>query len=601
MAGMSEHGMFHVSLAGKCRILFGLAVVLIIAAALFVPWYSLETLVQDRNMQRARHLAVLAHARLDPASSDWVHQQGLINQWLSDYATRLHLPATRPRLIKLDAAGQFAYDAEAVERALVAGLSGAQIVRQVLAAIPPPVEFQIALAAWQLAPSDLRRDVNRARRDLLTRLALAANALIPRLDKFEREAVTRMREKESLSEISRIERAPGQPTVCRFILAVRGEDPGLARRPLLGLIDVALPVPDLDEAVLYTRLVIVLAGMLAGFLAILVFYLITQKLILAPVRELRVCAERVTEGDLTARSEITTGDEFEELSVAFNTMLTQLERSRVELETINRSLDTRLGELAETNVALYESNRLKSEFLANVSHELRTPLTSIIGFADLLRDLTQSEGPIDEGRAARYANNILTSGRMLLEIINDLLDLAKIEAGKVELHRATFSLTDVCEGLGDFMRPLTDKKNQTLTLALEDDLPLMNSDAGKIRQILYNLLSNAVKYTPEGGTIRLEARLLGAGQRVQLVVSDTGPGIAPEHQLQIFEKFRQLDSSVTREHSGTGLGLAISRELATMLGGTIRLESQLGAGSKFIVELPVESPESARRPLPSLT
>ena len=190
---------------------------------------------------------------------------------------------------------------------------------------------------------------------------------------------------------------------------------------------------------------------------------------------------------------------------------------------------------------------------------------------------------------------------MLLDLINDLLDLAKIEAGRVELHRTRFSLPDICEALRDFMRPLVDKKQLKLIVDLAGDLPMMHSDAGKLRQILYNLLSNAVKYTPSGGTVRLEAALGDDGQQVRLVVADTGPGIAPEDQGRIFEKFRQMDASVTREHSGSGLGLAISKELIQFLGGTIRLESEQGRGARFIVELPVECPETARWPLPSLT
>jgi signal transduction histidine kinase len=396
-------------------------------------------------------------------------------------------------------------------------------------------------------------------------------------------------------------REQGGPRVYRVVMAVRNVERQPGRSPLVGLIDVRLPAPQSDEMLLLTRLILVLAGMLAGFLAILVFYLISQKLILAPVRELKELAEEIAAGDLSARAALETGDEFEELSDSFNNMLTQLEGSRLELETINRSLDARLGELAETNVALYEANKIKSEFLANVSHELRTPLTSIIGFADLLRDFLQSKEEPEYGRLARYANNIITSGRQLLDMINDLLELTRMEAGKVTLHRTRFSVLDVCEALFDFMRPIVDKKQLTLTSEVTDDLPHLHSDAGKLRQILYNLLSNAVKYTPEGGRVELTARSLEDGQKVELTVRDTGPGIAPEDHERIFEKFRQLDASVTREQGGTGLGLAITKELCQMLGGEIHLESQPGRGAKFIVLLPVESPTTAQRNLTPLT
>jgi signal transduction histidine kinase len=410
-----------------------------------------------------------------------------------------------------------------------------------------------------------------------------------------------MRANYTIYQITRTMDRPGEAPVYRCVLAVRGVEAAPARRPLVGIIDAQIPAPGVADALFWTRVILVLAGMLAGFLAILVFYLISQRLILAPVRELTALVGQIGGGDFSARATITTGDEFEELSDAFNDMLSRLERARVELETINRSLDAKLGELAETNLALFESNRIKSEFLANVSHELRTPLTSIIGFADLLRDGAQDHKPMDDVRVARYVDNILTSGRMLLDLINDLLDLAKIEAGRIELHRAPFSLRDVCEALSDFMRPTIENKGLNMMMTLDESLPTMNSDSGKIRQVLYNLLANAIKYTPQGGSVSLKAEGIDAGQRVRLIVSDDGPGIAPEDQERIFEKFRQLDASVTREHSGTGLGLAISRELCTMLGGGIRVESELGKGSQFIVELPAECPEKVYRPVPLMT
>jgi signal transduction histidine kinase len=151
------------------------------------------------------------------------------------------------------------------------------------------------------------------------------------------------------------------------------------------------------------------------------------------------------------------------------------------------------------------------------------------------------------------------------------------------------------------MQPMFDKKQQTFSLSIDENTPPMNSDSGKIRQVLFNLLSNAVKYTPDQGAIGLEAVPLDSAQRVRLVVWDTGPGINEEDQLRIFEKFQQLDASVTREYSGAGLGLPISSDLCTLLGGTIRVESRPGSGARFIVELPIECPENVTLPLPTLT
>ena len=282
------------------------------------------------------------------------------------------------------------------------------------------------------------------------------------------------------------------------------------------------------------------------------------------------------------RSEIATGDEFQKLSKTFNEMLAHLCAAQDEQRKINRSLDIRLGELAETNVALYESNRLKGEFLANVTHELRTPLVSIIGFAELLRDAWDSENP-DPKRMARYSENIRTSGRSLLEIINDLLDLVKLEAGKMGLHLSEFCLATLCQELVDFVRPLADKQGHTLTLNVSTEIKV-RSDSGKIKQILYNLLSNAIKFTPDGGCVSLD--VAGNAGEFSLTVKDTGPGIAAEDQQLIFEKFRQLDASETREVGGTGLGLAITRDLVSLLGGPIELSSASGEGATFVVRLP---------------
>jgi signal transduction histidine kinase len=180
----------------------------------------------------------------------------------------------------------------------------------------------------------------------------------------------------------------------------------------------------------------------------------------------------------------------------------------------------------------------------------------------------------------------MSSGRMLLGLINDLLDLAKIEAGKLELHVAPTDLADLARNLVDFMRPLADKKSLQLVADLQPGLPSVNSDPGRIQQILYNLLSNAVKFTPDGGLVEFKVRRVDA-ERICLSVRDTGIGIAEDQLPRVFEKFRQLDGSMTREHGGTGLGLAISKELVMLLRGTIDVTSELGKGSTFSVYLPI--------------
>jgi signal transduction histidine kinase len=263
-------------------------------------------------------------------------------------------------------------------------------------------------------------------------------------------------------------------------------------------------------------------------------------------------------------------------------MLARLSDAREQLQAINRSLDVKLEEVSQANIALSEANRLKSEFLANVSHELRTPLNSIIGFAELLAEIAKSQG---HERGAKYSENILNSGRGLLIIINDLLDLAKIEAGKVVMHIDKTSASVICEDLLRLTAPPTDSKNLQVQLEIAQDIPLLETDGGKLQQILHNLLSNAIKFTPSGGQIRIEAEMT-SDDSFAVSVMDNGPGISKEDQEHIFDKFTQVDTSPTRPHGGAGLGLAIAKELATLLGGEITLTSELGKGSAFTLIIP---------------
>jgi len=533
------HRMRHtrISLATKYRILFGLAVVLIIGAALAVPWYTMELLLLQPPFREAQNLA----------------------------DTYFRLILANPEIT----AGAHG------------GASGL---------LPEPV-----LAQPRFIP--LEPDPN----------AGVASRPESETDDFIRDALAAFRERPS-QEFYYRSRSIGSEHRFEYAHAVRVtrrclncHEEGRSARPyrenqLAGVIRVDLPAGQAGQHALINRIVVVLAGALAGILAILVFYIITTRFILSPIHELRSVALRVADGDLSVRSTIRTGDEFEQLAVNINTMLERLRESQEELKKANRLLDEKLGQMAESNVALYEANRLKSEFLANVSHELRTPLTSIIGFAELLRESPPADA---DPRTLRYAENILISGRILLEIINDLLDLAKIEANRVELHIEPVVVGEVCGTLVDFMRPLADKKQIRLELQVEDGLPTLNTDRNRLRQILFNLLSNAIKFTPEGGQVWLRAERLD-GQQVRLAVRDTGPGIARDQQQLIFEKFRQIDQSPTREHHGTGLGLAIAKELTYLLGGEIGVDSEPGQGATFWVRLPLTVPERRERPPISL-
>jgi signal transduction histidine kinase len=233
---------------------------------------------------------------------------------------------------------------------------------------------------------------------------------------------------------------------------------------------------------------------------------------------------------------------------------------------------------------LYEMNRLKDDFLANMSHELRTPLNSIIGFSEVLQSIDSLND-----KQKRYAVNIQRSGRVLLEMINDILDLAKMEAGKMEVRPSEFRIDTLVQTQCDMVRALAEDKNIDLVVHVNRSLPQVYQDQSKVQQILTNLLSNAIKFTPEGGRIEVSADH-DQGNLV-LTVSDTGVGIAEEDQDIIFEKFRQSNSvlgedGLTREYAGTGLGLSILKELCKLLRGEITFESELGQGSTFRVVMP---------------
>jgi signal transduction histidine kinase len=357
--------------------------------------------------------------------------------------------------------------------------------------------------------------------------------------------------------------------------------------------------PISDGLVIANRVMVVGVGLGAVAALVAVSMTIQRRVYGPPLERLRETAERAARGDLSARSSIETGDSIGRLSAALDAMLGEMQRAQAQLRQLNEGLDLKVVELKEANVGLFESNRLKSEFLANVSHELRTPLNSIIGFAELLDEIARNDSNADPKRR-RYITNIIQSGRMLLDMINELLDMAKIEAGRMEVTVAPTSIADVVEGLQALMRPQAMARKIEVQVQVEDGLPSVETDGGKVRQVLYNFLSNAIKFSPEGSTVRVVAQLVRSGERgqsVRLSVVDRGPGIPPDMQESIFEKFRQVDASHTRRHSGTGLGLSICKELAGLLGATVALHSEPGQGSTFSLEVPVFF---RRRELPPL-
>ena len=255
----------------------------------------------------------------------------------------------------------------------------------------------------------------------------------------------------------------------------------------------------------------------------------------------------------------------------------RIRQATAELEERNRRLEWQSRELEK-------ASRLKSEFLANMSHELRTPINVILGYTSLMREriygvLTDQQ---DEALAKVY-----NTSQHLLELINDILDLSKIEAGKMPLHVEQVVLPEVIAELGETVEPMIRARNLEFRTHVDEDLPILDTDRTKLRQVLLNLISNAIKFTHEG-YVALSVRHVGG--IVRMTIEDTGVGIKPEDLEAIFEDFRQIDQSHTREYGGTGLGLSITRKLLTLLGGSIAVESTYGTGTRFVIELPYAAP-----------
>ncbi|MCH2128791.1 MAG: HAMP domain-containing histidine kinase [Pirellulaceae bacterium] len=362
------------------------------------------------------------------------------------------------------------------------------------------------------------------------------------------------------------------------------DDPILGQIPPFWVIHAIIPARKTQVAINTNRALLLATAILTVFVAMVAMYLIVRYVVVKPLKHLRDVSDEISRGNIHLRADIHTNDEFEELASAFNRMMRSLVDAQNALKHLNENLDNKVDELAQANMKLYEMNRLKGDFLANMSHELRTPLNSILGFSDVLKGIDALND-----KQQRYVVNIQQSGRLLLDMINDILDLAKVESGKMEIRLSEFRISAVVKAQCDLVRSLTEEKNIDLETHIEPDLPPLYQDQSKVQQILTNLLSNAIKFTPEGGLITVNANQTSNNQ-LALTVTDTGVGIAEEDRSVIFEKFRQGNSpgtdSLTRSYTGTGLGLSIVKELCKLLGGDVSFESDLGKGSSFTVHLP---------------
>ncbi len=316
----------------------------------------------------------------------------------------------------------------------------------------------------------------------------------------------------------------------------------------------------------------ILSGLLAAVLAFLVSRRLTSGLAV-----LKTGADTLGAGQLDYRIPVLGKDELSDLAGAFNHMGESLRSAQDELRQRQRDLETLTDEAQS-------ANRAKSQFLANMSHELRTPMNAIIGYSEMLTDEATDLG---FPQFIPDLSKIRTAGKQLLALINDILDLSKIEAGKVELHVEEFEIREMIDEVATISQPLAGKNCNHLVIEAPRNTGVMRSDLTRVRQILFNLLSNACKFT-QSGTVTLAAtsELRNGRDLVIFKVTDSGIGMNPAQLAKVFEAFAQADSSTTRKYGGTGLGLAITRKFCEMMGGSIEVDSEPGKGSTFTVALP---------------
>jgi signal transduction histidine kinase/CheY-like chemotaxis protein len=360
--------------------------------------------------------------------------------------------------------------------------------------------------------------------------------------------------------------------------------------PLGWLVFVELPATE-AYAPLYAALqrlgVVLLAAL--GF-AVLAGMLLAGRMV-GPIQALRAGAERIGGGDLAQRIRIKTGDELEALADQFNDMAGRLQESYAGLE---QKVEERTREVEEKSRQLEMASQHKSQFLASMSHELRTPLNAIIGLTEMM---VSNAARFGTEKAAEPLRRVHRAGSHLLGLINQVLDLSKIEAGKLELSPDVVALAPLITEVLDTARPLAEQNNNRLVVKSQENLGSLTVDPMRLRQILLNLLSNACKFTKQGEVTLLARKVIDQGNWVEFTVSDTGIGMTPEQQAKLFEEFTQADSSTARQYGGTGLGLAITRKLARMMGGDVTLTSEAGKGSTFSVRLPANTDVSAEAPI----
>jgi signal transduction histidine kinase len=340
--------------------------------------------------------------------------------------------------------------------------------------------------------------------------------------------------------------------------------------------------------------------LLLGLALATVASLLLARRMVRPIQALQQGAARIGAGSLDERITLRTGDELEALAQQFNETAARLQDSYASLEGKVRERTTDLAEalraLQEKTQQLEIASRHKSIFLANMSHELRTPMHAIIGCSEILLDPSL---PVTEPERQQFLRDILASGRHLLGLINEVLDLTRIEQGRMDLRIEPTAVPDVLEAVHGAMRPLAAKKHIQMDLVCAEGLGLVPMDAGRVRQALVNLVGNALKFTPEGGRVWVRAALSSRNEGLRIEVQDTGPGIPAEEHERIFVEFQQAPvTSTAGRPEGAGLGLALARRFVEMHGGRLWVESEVGRGSTFILTLPADGGGAGILPAP---
>jgi len=345
---------------------------------------------------------------------------------------------------------------------------------------------------------------------------------------------------------------------------------------------------DTDEAfapVALLRKLSIAIALVSSLLAALAAWLVARSFS-RPIEELTAAAHEVSSGNLHRRAEVRSNNEIGDLARDFNAMTGQLGEM---IETMDEKVRLRTAELAEARDQAEEANRTKSAFLANMSHELRTPMNAIIGYSEMLTEEMQDLG---QDEFIPDLKKIHSAGKHLLGLINDVLDISKIEAGKMTVYCETIDVATMVREVESTVLPLVKKNDNHLEVELPADAGTMHSDLTKIRQTLFNLLSNASKFTEKGKLRLVVTRSVENGADwLRFAVSDSGIGMTPEQMGRLFKAFSQADASTTRKFGGTGLGLAISREFCQLLGGDITVTSVPGEGSTFTIALPASAPQ----------